>query len=208
MTTKRQKLEAMANQTASPEEAKVAKAMLAKTQDPLDRIADSIRAEYGKGIEAQFAIGRLLMKARDMLPGNVEFGKWVDAQQFPFSRQVAWRLRVGAEREPEVRAMLVDSDQKQRGGPERTVSGMVQALIAGPQPVDRVAEAFPPVAVDQSLSLLRQAHHRILSVEVGEDGTEQATGNTFLSMHVDDLVASAGYIKDLVNAYQTAKAAR
>lgn len=175
----------------------------------LEVIAEAIKAEYGKGIEAQFTIGRLLLEARrqfDAAGGgtgvdspNVLFGRWLDQQNFPFSKSVAYRLRIGAEREPEVRALLVQPIQREQGGPERTVSGMVQRLIAKPKPVNTIPpEEVTPV--DPAYAALRAARNAI----VGFEGDQ----NAFLAMHVDDMAAAAGMIQAIANAYTEARNVR
>jgi hypothetical protein len=197
MTTKREKLQAMAGQTVSPAEATVAKSLLAKTGTPLERIAENIREEWGKGIDAQFAVGHRLIEARDMFPQDVEFGKWFKSEDFPFQLRTAHRLREAAAREPEVRALL----SGQSAQTDRSVSGAVQLLNAGPK--EDAGEIIPvtdETPMDRSYAALRDATYGII-------GTDEEPKNTFLSMHVDDLAKCAGFIKALATAYNEAKSA-
>jgi hypothetical protein len=135
-------------------EGDVARDMLAKrkTDDVVvvdmsthDTVAERIREEFGKGIEAQFAIGRLLNEAAaflasDQYPANGEFGRrgdeaysrWVAAQGFPFKRGTAHLLRTGQQREDEVRALIagrVQENERDIGVPYA-----VQLLTAPPTP--------------------------------------------------------------------------
>lgn len=201
MTTKRQKLEAMANQTASPEEAKVAKSMLAKTPEgKLDRIADDIRTEWGKGINSQFTIGRLLSEARSQFEvgrEDLQFGAWVAAQKFPFSRQQAWRLRWAAENETEVRAFIEASATTSTRGPDMGVSTAVEYMKRKPKPP--AAEALPVTDTtppDPAYVAMRTAH-RLLVEE-----------NGFATLHVDDMTKVALFIKALAAAYNAEKGRR
>lgn len=200
--TRRQKLEAMANQTVSPNEAAIAQQMLAESGTPLERIAAFIHAEWGKGLEAQFAIGHLLIEARYHFPGDSDFGKWLKAQNFGFTTKTANNLRRGAEREQEVRAFIAARKETS----DRDI-GVVYAmdLLAAPKPKP-TAEAIPvtdTTPVDPAFDAIRHAYNVIAKVEEGEP-----TGNAFLTMHVDDLATSAGFIQKLAGLYGEAKNAR
>lgn len=210
-STRRQKVRAMADQTASPEEAAVAKAMLAKTantpEERLEVIADEVRDEWGRGIDTQFRVGHLLIEAKAIMPATQDFGAWLDVQDFPFGRKTAGTLREAAGREPEVRAFI--ADRNARSGQDIGPTWAVRLLNAGPKPVadgtddDDAGELIPVTDAtpsDPAYALLRDATQAIV-------GTEEAPGNAFLSMHVDDLAKCAGYIKDLATAYNAAKAA-
>lgn len=227
--SRREKVKAMAEQTASPEEAKVAAAMLATMKvEPLDRIADDIRAEWGKGIESQFAIGRLLNEAAAFLAssayppvgeygrrGDEAYSRWRAEQQFQFGRGTAHLLRVGAQNEDKVRAFIEGRVQ----GHERDlgVPWAVQLLTAK-TPAERAAKAHPGYAdpeaapqgeaVDPSFAALRSATRLILGWQPDGEGGGEYTANAFKSMHVDDLAASAGFIKALADGYTEAKKAR
>lgn len=212
MTTRRQKLEAMAAQKESPAEAKVAKRKLAKLpvtpEDRLASIAAEVRTEYDRSVDSQFAIGRLLAEARTLMPSDKEYSAWLKQEKFSFSYKTAYYLRLGAEREPEVRQYIEDRPE---GSRDIGVTSVVKYLLDGKPaqpavPNDQLPE--PIATVDQSFAALRTARNLILGIEVGEDGKDAATGNAFLNMHVDDLTASAGYIKALATAYNEAKAAR
>lgn len=210
--TKRDKLRAMAAQTASPEEAAVAKAMLRKTantpEERLEVIAYDINVEWGKGIDAQFAVGRLLLEARTIIESDKLFGQWLDAQPFGFSRQTAGRLREAAEREPEVRAFI--ATRSERSGKDIGVPEAIKLLNAGPKPVadgsdgDDAGELIPvtdATPAHPGYAALRAAHQALL-------GSEESPTNGFDDMHVDDMTKSAAYIMDIANAYKQAKAKR
>lgn len=208
--TKRQKLQAMAEQTASPEEAAVAKAMLADTPEGrLDAIARDIKAEWGKGIETEFAIGHLLIEARSVMPDNRDFGAWLKAQDFPFKYATARDYMRAAEREPEVRAFL-DGYQELTGRDLRLSSAIqkLEGRAGNPSPSAEAVPVTDATPADPHYAALRAATYGILGYEVDEDGNGSFTKNEFLNMHVDDLTASAGYIKALAEAYNAAKAAR
>jgi hypothetical protein len=194
--TRREKLRAMASQDASPNEALVAQAMLDRMPATLVDIAEQIKAEWGKGVEAQFAIGRLLSEARAQFVGDKEFGRWFASQDFPFSRQTAWELRSGAEREPEVRGFIADHAHSH--GRDIGIVWALQLMNAKPKP--GAALVGPTADTDQDYAALRAAHSRILVVV---DGVE--TGNKFLTMHVEDLSKSAILLKELIAAYQQAR---
>jgi hypothetical protein len=72
----------------------------------LGEIADSIRAHWSATEDDRFAIGRDLIEARERFPSDPEFGQWMKAQEFPFNRQWGYTLRLAAENEPAVRAVL------------------------------------------------------------------------------------------------------
>lgn len=72
----------------------------------LDEIATSIRSNFMGGTEAQFAIGRDLLEARQQFPADRDFGQWFNQQQFQFARKRAWVLRLAAEHEDEVREVF------------------------------------------------------------------------------------------------------
>jgi hypothetical protein len=187
-----------------PQEAANAAAILATMEDTrprLDIIADEVRAEWGKGIEAQFSIGRLLAEAYTLFDGNDKgYGQWVAAQKFPFKGTVARLLRAGSEREDEVRQYL--AHRTSDGQSDISVQTAVAYLSAGngkqvasrPNPeVEPVTDTTP---VDPAYAALRQAHQLIVE------------GGAFSTMHVDDLAKCAAYIKALAGAYNEAKASR
>lgn len=121
----------------NPHEAAVAVAKIealataeTRAEDRLVVIAEGIRSEYGKGIEAQFAIGRLLVEARELFRADQEFGAWFNAQNFPFVRSVGYNLRVGALREAEVRALLASRATTDK---EVGVTTIVKRMLAKPK---------------------------------------------------------------------------
>lgn len=207
-TTKRAKLKAMAEQTASPEEAKVAQTMLAKTaatpEQKLEVIHDDIMSSWSKGIEEEFRIGGLLRQAADLLDptartqgadGKVTgspFGDWFRAQDFPFSMKTAQRLRVASEREPEVRALIAAKTGRDMG-----VNTAVALLLAPPR--KGTGEALPitdATPADPAYDAIRTAH-RLLVTEGG-----------YANLHIDDLAKVAGFIKDLAAGYTEEKGRR
>jgi hypothetical protein len=72
----------------------------------LEEIAESIRVNFGRGTEAQFAIGHDLAEARAQFPSDPEYGQWLREQGFPFSTEWGRTLRLAAENEPAVRGLL------------------------------------------------------------------------------------------------------
>jgi hypothetical protein len=185
----------------TPEEHAIAKAMLvveeAKigvVETRLGDIADDIRAEYGKGIESQFAIGRLLIEARDLHPSDKLFGQWFGRQSFPFGTSPAYYLRIGAEREDEVRALLASNETSSDWG----VTSAVKFMTAKSH-VERTGEAEPitdTTPVDPAYDAIRTAR-RLLVDEGG-----------FEAMHVDDMTKVALAVKDIVAAYNAEKTKR
>lgn len=216
MTTKRQKLEAMAAQTASPEEALIAQTKLATLPVPrLEAIQQDIMSSWSKGIEEEFRIGNLLREAADILDpkarskdasgkqAGAPFTDWFKAQDFPFSMKTAYRLRTAAEREPEVRALIAAKTGRDIG-----VNSAVAQLLAPPKPSRIEAALEATVPADPPFAKFRAGVYAVLGYAVGEDGVGSFTENAFLTMHIDDLAASAGFIKELAAAYNVAKQAR
>lgn len=170
-----------------------------RASEKLDAIAAAIRREFAGGIDAQFAIGHLLISARELLPSNQLFGKWFDEQGFPFQRRTAHRLREAAEREDEVREFLavrsgqagqdinlgyamqlIDKPEDDRHPPERVKA--VQALL-GAEPesdADRAFARFTAAAEALDVSQLTE----------------------------DELIELAGIIRSLADAYNAEKERR
>jgi hypothetical protein len=72
------------------------------------------------------------------------------------------------------------------------------------QPPKSSGEVLPvedATPVDRAYAAIRAAHFAIL-------GTEEEPTNAFKTMHAEDLIKAAGFIKDLVAAYTEAKAWR
>lgn len=101
----------------------------------LATIATAIRKEVGKGNDAMFAIGRLLVEARGLMPSDKEFGKWVEAEGFGISQPQAYMLRQAAEREDEVRAFIADRSAASGGRDINPVSA-IKLLNARPKDDD------------------------------------------------------------------------
>lgn len=155
----------------------------------LKAIAKSIKAEWGKGIEAQFAIGHLLVEANALMPATQDFGKWLDAQEFGFSRQTAGRLRDGAEREPEVRAFI--ADRSRMLGRDVGLVTAVALLNATPddrQPKERVKAMQELVGPEPETSGFVKFREAALNLNVSQLATEE-------------LVEFAGLVKDLAGMY-------
>ncbi len=201
--TRREKVAAMANQSASPEEAKVAASKLATMEKPrLETIAEDIRAEWGKGIDAQFAIGHKLAEAWGLLNQSKPlFGKWLDEQGFDFPQHVAYGLRVAAGRESEVRLLLANHAAGLNGKKQEiTITTAVRKLnaeAAGPKPgTGEVLPVTDTTPVHRAYDAMRTAH-RLLVTESG-----------FEDMHVDDMTKVAGFITDIVEAYKAERGNR
>lgn len=200
--TKRRKLEAMANQTESPEEAEVARAMLAKSPDgQLETIASAIKDEWGKGIESQFVVGRLLADAaaRFEAVGSGSRGKghgysgWLKEQDFPFAPSTGRKLRWVAEHEQDVRAFIASRS----GLSGKDIGPLWAANLMGQKPALPAADVGPTAPVDPVLKCARELHRLVVTSD-----------NAFKSMHVDDLKSVAKYLSDLLAAYNEARAAR
>lgn len=187
-------------------------------EDRLVAIADEIRSEWGKGIEAQFAIGRLLMEAWDQFGGDkVAYGRWSQEQNFPFHRNTGLNLRLAAEREPEVRAYLAEVNAPEGGQRDIGVNSAMKELLYGPRPsqakpaptftMDEVSENH---RTDSVFTRWQFATYNILGRNVSDDDEATVTwaDRPFEHLHVDDLVEAADLIKRLVTAYQTEKTAR
>lgn len=198
----------------NPEEAAVAQAILDRTPLDLDAIAESIRAEYGKGIESSFAIGRLLSEAAALFPPHARhifgpgkvgkgspYGDWFRAQNFPFTAKTSQLLRAAYARESEVRA-LIESRAKSTTSADIGVVTAIGFLTAKPKaPLSVPTEETTPA--DPAFAALRAARNALL----GWDG-ERTTHNAFTGMFVDDLRESGLIIKALADAYTEARNAR
>jgi|GEM_PF-2798202 len=203
--TRREKVAAMAEQSASPEEAEVAQAMLATMKRPrLEAIHEDIMSSWNRGIEEEFRVGRLLSEAAALLDptarsvgadGKVTgspYGDWFRAKEFPFSMKTAQRLRIAADREPEVRALI-----EGKVGRDMGVNTAVAQLLAGPKPSTGEAEPITDTTpVHRAYDAMRLAH-RLLVTEGG-----------FEDMHVDDMVKVAGFITNIVEAYKAERGKR
>lgn len=205
--TRREKVAAMAAQSASPEEAKVAANLLATMEKPrLEAIADEVRSEWGKGIESQFAVGRLLQQAWDVHGGDkVAYGRWCAEQNFPFHRNTGQVLRLAATREPEVRAYLAEVNDSEGSQRDIGVLSAYKELLYGPRQsqAKSTGEVIPTTdttPADPAYAALRAAHRAVF----GEDGSL----NAFKAMHVEDFAKSAEFLQTLANAWTSAKAWR
>lgn len=79
----------------------------------LDALAEAIRAQYdvgrkatGVAWKARFAIGAAMVEARRLLRGDLEFGRWVKDQAFPFGKTYANLYRRLGEKAPDAQQLL------------------------------------------------------------------------------------------------------
>lgn len=191
--------------------------------EALSTIALAINVEWGRGIDAQFAIGHLLIEARSLLPSNTEYGAWVDAQGFPFSKSTARNLRLGAEREPEVRAFIAERARQalvegKHDKGEVGVSYAVNLLTGGQEGGTRAAAPSKAQAAaekelgelsrtDSGFAAFRKGVYALLAYEVGEDGEGEFTGD-LSQLAADELVEVAGLVMAVAEAYKVEKANR
>lgn len=193
-----------------PEELALVKTEPLSDEAALVSIADDIRAEFGKGIDAQFRIGHLLSEAAARLdpsarysegPGKVgkgsPFGDWFRAQNFPFSDVTAWRLRKGAEREEEVRAFISQVSSVQPGRDLGVTTAM--ALIDKPaddrQPREAVKALQELVGPDKETSAFTKFVAAVEALDLSQ-------------LPDDELIAVANYVKALAVTYNAERAAR
>lgn len=170
-----------------------------QTEKKLGTIASAIRKEFGKGLDAQFAIGNLLITARELIPSDKLFGQWVEAQDFGFSRRTAGYLREAAEREDEVREFI--ATRHEHAGQDIGPSWAVQLLNKGDddrQPAERV-KAVQELLGDEPVSAADKAFERFQSAANALDVSQ---------LTEDELVALAGIIKSLAAAYTSEKERR
>lgn len=212
--TRRQKVADRVARAAqdTPEEAANAKRLLETMEAPrLEVIASDIVSIANRTIEDEFAIGHLLNEAAGLLDpmarkrdangkqSGSEFSDWFNAQGFPFSMKTARRLRIGAQREKEVRALIAEKTGRDMG-----VNTAVAQLLSPPKPSPEVESVKDATPVDPAYAALRQAYNVI--ARPTEDGEQ--TANLFTTMHADDLAASAGFIQKLAGLYTEARNAR
>jgi len=191
-----------AHAAAGGPEGAIAQAKLALLPDDLDTLATKIREAWAAGVEKQLEVGRLLGEAYERLNRDKKkFGAWQTRQNFGFSTTTAYYLRIGAEREEEVRGVI--ANRLMNKASEYSVVTIVAKVLL---PAPRNPEVVPTTdttPVDPAYAAIRDAYNRVLLVVDGEP-----TGNAFQSMHVDDMAKAAGYLKALVEAYQEAKLER
>lgn len=173
---------------------------VAKPEKRLKAIAVKVRTEFGKGLDSQFAIGHLLDDARNLLPSDTEFGKWLDEQNFPFRRVTALRLRQAAQRESEVREFI--AARSETNGRDISANYAVELLNAGPK--------------DEGEDELQATGKRVR--DLMEDEAEPksaypafhtALGNLDLQvLTIEELTSLATDIQTLAVAYKAEKARR
>ncbi len=159
-------------------------------------LKNDIRKEFGKGIDAQFAIGNLLIEAHVLMPDDRVYGRWVAEQNFPFRKGTAFLLQRGAEREDEVRAFIaarVQENERDIGVP------YAMQLLDKPaddrQPKDRVKALQDLLGDEPETSTFVKFRAAAEALDVSQLATEE-------------LVELAGIIQSLVGAYNVEKAAR
>lgn len=167
----------------------------------LGAIATSINREFGKGIDAQFAIGRLLIEARSLIPSDPEFGKWVAAQAFPFETRTANRLMAATEREEEVREFIATRGSSVR---EPSVTGAYQALIAPPKDDDGPSSE-EKAAGKRVRELLADVPAPVNGFLTWQAATEQLDLTT---LTVEELGQFGLLLKSLVEGYQAERKRR
>lgn len=209
-TTRRERIAALAATAEyNPEEAANAQAILDRMPRDLDSIAADIKAEYGKGVESQFAIGRLLAEAWAMFRGDkVAYGRWMQLQDFEFHRNTGQLLRLAAEREPEVRAYLAEANDPKGSHRSIGVHSAIREMVAGkPRATQARVEVGPPAPADPAFAAFRAGCYAVLGWTVGDNGRGAPTVNGFAAMHIDDLHESAVLLQYVVQAYETARKA-
>jgi hypothetical protein len=195
----------------SPEEAEIAARMLASTPEgTLDGIARRIKDEWGKGIDAQFAVGRLLMQAADQFPpakrhmntsdekggrasGGSPFGDWFRSQDFAFSQATAWRLRSAAEREPEVRAFITSQSKSNAGGADIGVATAIEYMNRKPKTPEQAIAAHDA---------------RVTPVFAAFEKAATTMAEGMAQLPTDELTATARLIQRLAAVYGEVRSAR
>lgn len=180
----------------NPHEADNARRMLeAMPETRLEVISGDIKDEWGKGIEAQFAIGRLLSEARSLMPGvenDIAFGEWFKSQDFPFSQQQARRLRYGAEHEAEVRAFIAATTSTR--GPDMSVPTAVEYMKRRAKIVAQLAEGTYVEPTTSAYGAFEKAAKDLW------DAMPQLPN--------DELAGVAQLVGSLVDRYQTVRGSR
>lgn len=156
-------------------------------------IASTIRKEFGKGIDAQFAIGHLLREARAMFPADRDFGNWVREQSFPFTNQTAWNLRMAAEREPEVREYI--DGLKAVGDRNIGVTTAFTELNRDKQPADRVKAVQELLGPEKDTTAFVKFRNAAAALDVTQ-------------LPDDELIELAGIVKTIAAEYNAEREAR
>jgi hypothetical protein len=168
----------------------------------LKAIAKKVKAQFDKGIDAQFAIGHLLNEARTLIPGDAQFGRWLSEQEFGFSRPTAHRLAEAATREPEVREFIA-ARSTLNGGKDIGVPTAIMYLNAGP--------------TDEGMEELQATGKRVRDL-IAEDNDEPMSAYPAFKaalealnlqvLTVEELTDLAGDIQSLAVAYKAEKTRR
>lgn len=215
--TKREKIEAIANTADyNPAEAAVAADMLAKVApDRLDEIAADIMSSWSRGVEEEFRIGHLLREAAAILPPEARvkdergrqakspFGEWVRAQGFPFSMKTAYRLRVAADREDEVRALI---GARAPGSRDMGVNTAIALLLAAG--ATGVKRSESEARDNPGFLALRRGIHALLQWEVDDAGVGRAKANALKNLPHDQLLEIKALVEALAQAYREAMVER
>lgn len=196
----RRKTKALVGEVIVPDEAPETAVAVVDNSKALSSIAKTIRKEFGKGLDSQFAIGHSLIEARALLQDNIGFGKWLDEQAFPFSRVTAGRLREAAEREAEVRSFI--SERTASGGSDIGPVTAIARLNAAPK--DEGNEELQ--AMGKRVQALFKDEPEPESGFAGWLAVTQALNLQTLT--VEELGDLASAIKTLVEGYQAEKARR
>lgn len=183
-------LEAVADSVA-PETAEVsvggAPALTGELGAQLEELADRIRRNYATGQkavatawEARFQIAEALAEARKLLRGDLEFGRWVKEQAFPFASTVRGYLQWVGEYPDEARE-LVDTSVEEAGEPPalRKVAAELKSRHAPKKPKAEPTEADEDMEEDE-------ADDREVSAEQALNGFLYSAGtDTFSQVGVD-----------------------
>lgn len=195
------KTPALTGEVIIPEETAVVVAEPIVPVKALNAIAKKVKAEFGKGIDAQFAIGRLLNEARALLPSDPEFGKWVAEQNFGFSQPTAIRYRQAAEREPEVRAFIATHSAQNGKASDISPTWAVQLMNKNAEQAGRLSPA------------VQKRVQSLFADEVeptnGFPAFKAAAESLDLQvLTLDELVEFAGILQVLAASYKDEKARR
>lgn len=175
------------------------KVATAQANKRLNAIAAQVNKEFGKGIDAQFAIGRLLAEARSLIPSDKLFGQWLQEQNLPFSRPTATRYIAAVEREDEVRAFI--ADRTNLTGRDIAVPTAVMYLTSGEEQAGRV----PKESQRRVKELLQDVPEPVNGFLVWQAATEKLDLQTLTT---EELGQFAGLLKSLVEGYQAERARR
>jgi N6-adenosine-specific RNA methylase IME4 len=135
----------------------VVEAELVDGEGHLEYLADRIRFEHQRcreavedAVEAYFAIGHSLQRARALMPSKPAFGAWFKAQQFGFSQQWGRTLRFAANHEQLVRQSLQSQLCNGRApNLDKIVKQVRASLVGTDEPAGELPAATPVTASDE-----------------------------------------------------------